>query len=115
LIWVKCMFYRAHGLYGGAAMFGNEKMFLSLSDSMLAGACPFHSESTNRNTFDESFGAGYLIGVIHHHKDTSVEIAVTHMSNDWRYESCLIDIPLGFNDAFRKPRDWYANIGDNSF
>jgi hypothetical protein len=44
-----------------------------------------------------------------------VEIAVTHMPNDWRYESRLINIPLGLNDAFRKPRDWHANIGDNSF
>ena len=50
-------------------------------------------------------------GVVHHHQNDAVEVAVARVADDRRDEPAPLDVALGLGDAFGKPRDRDADVG----
>src|SRR5262245_63335328 len=75
---------RAHDRKRSRAVFGYQILHFPLPDPMLAGAGPVHRKRALDQPLRESFGAPYLVGVVHIDKKRQMKIAVANVGDDRR-------------------------------
>jgi len=80
-----------------------KELFLALANSMFAGAGPLHSERTFGKPLDEGVRTGNLFGVIHHHGDAGMKVAIAGVAYDRRNQAAFLNIAFCLGDAFGKP------------
>jgi hypothetical protein len=102
---VDCLFDGSEQVYGRPTKLIDQILLLTITDTVLSGACALHRERALGEAAHKRFGAGDLIGAIHHHGDDGVEVAVANVPKQGRDQSAVFDVLLGLDDTFGEARD----------
>src|SRR5262249_26733487 len=98
--------HHAHRL----AVLGDQGIDLAAADAVLAGAGAVEGQRPMDQSLVQSLHLRSLLRVVWIEHDDEVEIAVTDVPEDWRYQEGSGDILLRLGDAFGQPRNRHADI-----
>jgi hypothetical protein len=101
---------RAHDAHR-LAVFGDQELYLATADAVLAGAGTVEGQRPTDQPLVEALRLRQFSRVVWVEDDHQVEVTVTDMADNRRWQEGGGDIPLRRDNAFGQPRNRYTDIG----
>lgn len=112
--WIHGCLRDTHQINGFGAMLRHKKFLFAFANAVLTRARTLHGKSALGNPGNKCPSRRHLFGIFHHHEHVGVEMAVPSVRKDWCNYASALDVLLRLRNAFRQPRNGYADICDNN-